>query len=349
MKRKSRFISKASFHRIYVIDKLIRNRACPSVPKLAKYIEVKPRTIERDIEYMRDLLGAPIKYCHKTQGYYYAEEDFVLPAVRLNQGELVALFLGQKLLTRHTGTPYESQVRSAFNKICNSLHHSVSVDFGAFDEWISFGVEPLRGDEEKVLQSYSQILKAIENRTTIHIKYYSAARDEQTERSIDPYHLRYFHGAWYIIAYCHWRGEVRIFALDRVHKLEESESQFTIPGDFSLQTYLDDSFGIERGEETEKVVIRFDSHQARWILEREWHHSQEIEYLPDGSLLLEFFVSGLGEVKRWVLSFGSHAEVLAPESLRQELAREISGMGKVYSGTRGQDHCPAFTVKKEGT
>lgn len=58
-------ISRTTFFRIYTIDKLIRSGTYPNVPQLAEKIEVKPRTIERDIEYMRDLLGAPIKYCYK--------------------------------------------------------------------------------------------------------------------------------------------------------------------------------------------------------------------------------------------------------------------------------------------
>lgn len=330
VKKKSMPISRAGFYRIYTIDKFLRNRAYPNVPKLAEHLEVKPRTIERDIEYMRDLLGAPIKYCYKKRGYFYTEENFVLPSVRLSQGELVALFLGQKLLARHVGTPYEPLVRSAFSKICNFLTESISVDFRAFDEWISFAIEPLRGNEEKLLQNYRKVLKAIENRITLHTKYYSAARDQRTWRFLDPYHLRYFQGVWYIIAYCHWREEVRIFALDRVQELQETDDQFTIPNDFSLQEYLGDSFGIERGDQAERVVIRFDRHQARWVWEREWHPSQQIERLADGSLLLQFTVSGLEEVKRWILSFGHHAEVIKPESLRREIFREITAMGELY-------------------
>jgi predicted DNA-binding transcriptional regulator YafY len=323
-------ISRAAFFRIYTIDKLIRSGIYPNVPQLAEKIEVKPRTIERDIEYMRDLLGAPIKYCYKNKGYYYEDADFCLPPVRLTEGELIALFLGQKLLSRCAGTPYEPQIRTAFSKVCSFLPEGISVDFGAFDRWISFDMEPLRGDEKKLLEDYRKVLAAIENKETLHINYYTASRGQSGWRSIDPYHLRYFHGAWYIIAYCHWRDEVRIFALDRVRKIKETGIQFRPRPDFSLREYLGECFGIERGDQPQRVVIRFDRQQARWVQERVWHPSQQVEHLPDGSLQLEFTVSGLGEVKRWILGFGRHARVIAPPALREEIAREIAAMGKQY-------------------
>lgn len=323
-------ISRTTFFRIYTIDKLIRSGTYPNVPQLAEKIEVKPRTIERDIEYMRDLLGAPIKYCYKNKGYYYEEEDFRLPPVRLTEGELIALFLGQKLLSRCAGTPYEPQIRTAFNKVCNFLPEAVSVDFSSFDQWISFDMEPLRGDEEKLLEDYRKVLAAIESMKTLHINYYTAYRGESGWRFIDPYHLRYFQGAWYIIAYCHWRGEVRIFALDRVREIKETDIQYKPLSNFSLKEYLGECFGIERGDQPHRVVVQFAPQQARWVQERVWHPSQRMEHLPDGSLQLEFTVSGLGEVKRWILGFGRNARVIDPPALREEIVREIAGMGKLY-------------------
>jgi len=74
----------------------------------------------------------------------------------------------------------------------------------------------------------------------------------------------------------------------------------------------------------------FDSFAARWVRERKWHESQRLDEQPDGSLILRFTVSGLGEVKRWVFSFGSHAEVLAPEELREEIQRETKKMAEKY-------------------
>ena len=80
----------------------------------------------------------------------------------------------------------------------------------------------------------------------------------------------------------------------------------------------------------ENITIKFDEYQARWIRERDWHPSQKIEELPSGELILRLSVGGLGEVKRWVMGYGSHAEVIEPESLRREIEAEVKKMKKIY-------------------
>ncbi|MGI6098023.1 MAG: WYL domain-containing protein [Dethiobacteria bacterium] len=75
----------------------------------------------------------------------------------------------------------------------------------------------------------------------------------------------------------------------------------------------------------------FNAHQARWIRERTWHHSQQIEENPDGSLILTLKVSSLDAVKRWVMSFGAHAEVLSPPELQKEIKSDLQKMLQFYS------------------
>jgi predicted DNA-binding transcriptional regulator YafY len=121
-----------------------------------------------------------------------------------------------------------------------------------------------------------------------------------------------------------------MFALDRITNLRLTDERFTPDPDFDINVYLGDSLALERGGELEEVRVRFDSFQARYIRERQWHPSQEVEEHPDGSLTLTLRVRGLGEVKRWVMSFGSRAEVLAPEYLRKQMEAEVLGLAGTY-------------------
>ncbi|MGI6129373.1 MAG: helix-turn-helix transcriptional regulator [bacterium] len=319
-----------SFYRIHRIDQLIRQSIYPNVPKLSKWLEVSTRTIERDIEFMRDSLGAPVKYDRKRRGYYYTRLDFSLPKARLTAGEMVTLYLGQKLLAQYRGTPFESSIVHAFAKIKTFLPEEVDMDFADLDEFLSFNVKPLRGEEQQVARMFQGVASALRDQKTISITYYTASRDTKSTRLVDPYHLRCHEGAWYLIAYCHQRKEVRIFALDRIRHLKPTRSRFRIQSDFSLDKYLGHSLGIERGLEPYEVVIRFDAEVTRWVKERIWHPSQETILQEDGSLLLKAVLSGLGEVKRWVLGFGAHAEVLAPPKLRQEIAQEAAALIAQY-------------------
>ncbi|HHX50811.1 MAG TPA: WYL domain-containing protein [Clostridia bacterium] len=321
---------RARFARIYYLDRRLRENSYPNTPQLARMWEVHTRTIERDIEYMRDRLGAPLAYDYRRKGYYYAGE-FCLPPLNLTEDEMSTLFLAQKLLAQCAGTPLEDPVRSAFEKIRLSLPQSFSLDFSSLEQSVSFNVEPLRGDETYLTGAYQSLKLAVQNRTTVWMRYFSLSRNETRERQVDPYHLRYYQGAWYLIAFCHLRQEIRIFAVDRIRELRHTGEEFEpLPG-FSLQAYLEGSLGIEVGAYSQEVVILFDSHQARWIRERQWHPSQVLEPRSDGSLTLRLTVSGLGEVKRWVLSFGRHAEILSPRSLRQQIEEEIQAMVSQYS------------------
>ena len=88
-----------------------------------------------------------------------------------------------------------------------------------------------------------------------------------------------------------------------------------------------------RGEETEretKVVVKFDAKIAPLIKEVNWHPTQSIKDLPDGSILYSVIVSGTKEISLWILSYSYHAEVIAPESLREEIAAAARKMCQRY-------------------
>jgi predicted DNA-binding transcriptional regulator YafY len=80
-----------------------------------------------------------------------------------------------------------------------------------------------------------------------------------------------------------------------------------------------------------KVTIRFDKKAAGYIKEKIWHHTQEIEPQKDGSIIFSAEVAGTEEVKHWVLSWGSQAEVIEPGFLREEIAQELKNCLKKYS------------------
>ena len=322
--------NRAHYARIYHIHQLLSTNQYPKITEIAEKFEVSKRTIERDIEHMRDRLGAPICYCRSKKGYYYEKKGFQLPPINITEEELITLFLGQRLLSKFMGTPFEKTIRNAFEKILTAIPGDEIVNLYSINNIVSFDIKPLRGNEERVVQNYSMLAAAIGNKTKVWLRYYSASSDKINERYVDPYHLRYHQGAWYLIGYCNMRKAIRVFALDRILGLKNTDESFILPDDFVLEDYLSSALGIETGKETQEVCIQFDRHQARWIRERRWHHTQMIESQDDGSIILRMTVSGLGEVKRWVLGFGGHAEVLYPEKLREEIVKEAESILNTY-------------------
>jgi predicted DNA-binding transcriptional regulator YafY len=138
-----------------------------------------------------------------------------------------------------------------------------------------------------------------------------------------------FQGVWYFCGYCHFRKEIRDFALDRIANIKILNEKFEFQKNFDLREYLNRAFRIYKGD-TKKIKVWFDSYQARWIKERIWHESQEIEELENGEIILTI-EGNTEEIKRWVMSYGSHCKVLEPESLRKEIEEEIKRLNELYS------------------
>lgn len=321
-------IDGSGFWRLYRIQLQIASGSYPNCVSLARQLEVHQRTVERDIARLRDIFDLPIAYDRQHNGYYFTRE-FFFPPVRLKEGEAVVLFLGQKILSQCRGLPFEEEVRQALEKVGLLLTDDATVSSRVVEQTISFHIDPIRGREEQVGRDFAVLENAIQHHRVVFMRYYSLARDQITERKVDPYHLRFSDGVWYLIGFCHRRRDYRTFALDRILELSATDEGFEPDPRFSVEDYLAHSLFIERGQ-TQTVALRFDEDQARYVRGREWHPSQQIEELPSGGLILRLEIGGLGEVKRWLLTFGSHVEVLEPPALRLEMVREIEKMTEIY-------------------
>ncbi|MGE5530466.1 MAG: helix-turn-helix transcriptional regulator [Patescibacteria group bacterium] len=310
--------------RIVEIHRLIESGACPGIALLVEKLEASPRTIQRDIEYLKDLLHAPIVYDRRRGGYRY-DGPFTLPRMNLTAGELTVLLIGQRILADLAGTPLADEARQVMHKLPALLSDEVSVDLDRFTQNISFGLPRVRGDQEALARNFDLLSAAVAQCRTVRLGYYAPSTDEVTRREVDPYHLRLEAGAWYLIGWCHLRGEFRTFAVDRIKELALTDRVFEKDPGFSARDYFGHSWGIERGKDC-TVKVAFDREQARWVRERVWIEGQKITETPDGGIILEVRVSGVFSIMRWILGFGSHATVLEPVELRRAIEDAARGI-----------------------
>ncbi len=305
------------------IDLALRANRWPDDKVLARELEVDPRTIRRDLEYMRDELRAPIKFDHVRRGYSYTEPTFRLPSFLLTQGELISLFLAERMMRQFRGTPFEPDIRSAIEKLGTMLPDRVSVRLDAVADFLSVLPDTECQYDPK---SFNALTSAIVRRRRLDLRYWSASRNETTRRRFDPYALSAVHDGWYAIGHCHLRVEIRMFAIQRVQSLRETGETFDRPADFRAEDYLKGSFRAFRGKGDHHVVLRLRPGVARRFAEKKWHGSQVLEPQADGSLIARLHLNNLVEIKRWVMWWGTDCEVVAPKELRAQIALELREM-----------------------
>jgi predicted DNA-binding transcriptional regulator YafY len=178
-----------------------------------------------------------------------------------------------------------------------------------------------------------RVSEAAAQRRFIEIVYYTMSRKKETRRKVAPYKVWYFDGTFYLIGNCGLREDIRIFALDRINTLEQTDESFEMPENFNSDDFMKSSFGVFLGEPV-RVKIEFAADIAGYIREKVWHETQTIESQRDGSIVFEAEVAGTEEIKFWVLKWGAKARVLAPESLREEIRLEAEAMLQNYTNDR---------------
>lgn len=301
----------------------------PNCRKLADELEVSSKTVQRDIDFMRYRLGLPIEYDQLHFGFYYTEQVSSFPNIEISEGELVALFVGQKALAQYKGTSFEAPLSTAFRKITDGLRDTISMTWSDLDSAISFRSA---GRSKADVHLFEQLSHAVFKQLEVRFEYKKPNATRYEHRSVQPYHLGCVENLWYLFAFDVDRQQLRTFALPRIRDVRVTKTKFRRPLDFSIGRFLGESFGVFARPSKAKysVRIQFDAFAAPRIEERQWHPSQRIKKLRDSGVELSLTLGNLEEIERWILSWGSHAEVLSPPELKQRIAKTVTAMAATY-------------------
>ena len=218
--------------RIVKIDELLQSGRWYTAKEIAKSIEdgsYSSRTIQRDIEYMRDTLNAPIE--SDSHGYHYTEKNFFIKSIPLTEGEALSVAILNPLLEQYRNTPLENQLRSVFQKITNCLPERITVDTSFLNPRITFIPDRIENINPEL---FTIIFEAIKKGFSISFDYRPLQKPSFMERTIDPYHAVCQRGNWYVIGKCHDKGDVRIFSFGRMKNAVMTSKKFSIPKDFKM-------------------------------------------------------------------------------------------------------------------
>jgi proteasome accessory factor B len=314
--------SRPPLERMLRIHKLVQAGGFPNATMLAREIEVSTKTVQRDLEFMRDRLNLPIAFDRGNNGLHYTGEVNAFPTMQITEGEIFALIVAEKALQQYRGTSFEKPLLSAIRKMQQSLPDTISLNFADIEQTISFRT---RAEPILNLEIFDVLAKAVAQRQQLELHYRKPGQKAEA-RVVDPYHLANINGEWFLFAFDHARNDIRTFAPARIQSLQPTGKTFERSQKFSLEKRLRDSFGVHAGEGKFEVVIRFEPRAADYIREKKWHSSQNLRDLKDGGVELTVNLSSLAEVQRWVLSWAGEAKVLKPSELVESVqlaARKI--------------------------
>ncbi len=278
------------------------------------------RTIRRDLEALESTFPL-ITERKNGQTCWRLMDGYtnILP-LALSTTELMALVFSKDLLKPLEGTQIKISLDSALNKATAALPAGGAAYVEQMHSSFSVGMGPHKIYRQH-RQTIDQLSRAISQTHTVQMRYYTASRDKTSHREVDPYRLWYADGGLYLIAHCHMRQEVRMFAVDRIRSLTMTNRPCQMPLGFDLDAYVRDAFVVMRGQPIE-VELLFDRPTTAWVQDPQWHPSQKTTVQKDGRLAMSLRASDTRELVGWVLHFGSGVQVISPPSFRDKVRVE---------------------------
>lgn len=299
------------------------------IVNLANRFDTSIKTVRRDIQELRSHGVVISEDAGQFNRKTYSIQRDELPPLRLTYDEALAIFLGKASMSAFAQTGLEQAATNAFQKLRLTLGETESKYVDKLMSRIHFTkVESICPKDHSVVDD---LLVAIEDSRAIFIEYLSASSTEPLTYDIYPYGMAEHRGSLYIVGFSCHHSEIRTWKVERVHSTELTLFPFQRPADFDIAQYFEGAFAIIGGSSKQLVRARFDTSAVRYVCEKRFHPSQQNEMQSDGSVIVQFSLSSLIEIRSWLLSFGSHAEVLEPLELRTALREEAEKLAQIYN------------------
>jgi predicted DNA-binding transcriptional regulator YafY len=325
MKKKelSTTVTRPMLARLFYIDREIASGTYPNTRTLAKGYEVGTATISRDIDFMRDMMGAPIDYDAAHRGLFYTDKEFRLTLGQPSHGDLVTLGLVKNLLAPYKNAPVYRTLARSIDALTASLAEREGSRW--FEDRIVTPPQPEYAVDDELWDVLTAGLK--ENRVVTFL-YQGTWDEDYAPRRVQPYQLIFDNGLWYLYGHAVEREAIRIFSLARMRDATVTDETFLLEEGFDYRVKYDETyFGVLAGNETSSFRITFYEEAMAWVQERVWASDQKI--VDDGgSVTITFTSSQYQKVLEWVLSRGGDALPHEPAELVRDWHDAIQQMSE---------------------
>jgi predicted DNA-binding transcriptional regulator YafY len=268
----------------------------------------------------------------EQENYSLRSENFHLPAIEFTDEELAALQTSLQLLDGEFA--YAEPLRLALQQITWGRPSPLR---SPEQRSVALGITASAGGHELSVR-LAKIETAIFRHKTIIFDYYTMTRDEIGSRRVDPYHLLFQGGEFYLLGYAHEREAIRVFRLSRIRGkvsyATKAEHDFRRPSDFDPRAYADRA-EWQLGEQ-EGIAEILLGERIAWQIERHFGRFGEIAAVEEhgahsGDRLLRTTYSNARMIISWVLGLGEYARLIGPPALVEEFDRRLAAIEELHA------------------
>jgi len=308
-----------------------------TIQELVDETEMSDKTIRRDLKVLQTAF--PIDELTGERGRKQFRMQPLSDQIGFTVTDLLSIHMSRQFLEPLAGSPFFEGHCNVQRKVKGALGEQAV----RFIEKVSDKLKATAvgaSDYRKRGDIIDRLMIAIEDRKIALIVYQSMQATEPVEQEIYPLGMVYHRGSLYLIAWSSRRKEVRTYKVDRIDDVDLQNFQYQVPEGFSLQDWLEKSFGVFRSgsELLQTIRVHFTRDVARYVRESNWHPSQKLEPQNDGSVIAEFQLPDTAEIKRWIMSFGRAAKVLAPDDLTAEIRDDLMQLNATYGLSTEEPH-----------
>lgn len=280
-------------------------KSCPSADEMLTFLErfdfnISKRTLERDLEAMRNEYDVNIVYNRTKRGYELQDSE----------GNDVSTFL-RFLEVAQTAILIENSLADG----------KKAMQFMDFDQ----------GGGLIGLSNLEPLLRACSERRKISFNHTSFQSGNTRRYSLNPYLLKEYLNRWYIVGEVRGLKELRTFGIDRLTDLEVSDELFEPKAKWKPKENFQKVIGlVYEGDKTETVRLKINAEQIPYVKSLPFHSSQTIEEENEEYMIIHLRIIPNYELTQQILQHNSRITVLEPQHLREEIIHLLESSLEKY-------------------
>jgi predicted DNA-binding transcriptional regulator YafY len=330
--RHGAFKDRPLWRRLQIIHHEIKEGRHPNTSSLAAQLSVSSKTVQRDIDYLRDELDAPIEFLREENGYAYSRDDYVLPFLPVDGQDLFSIGVAAQVLALFGGTPLAKSLRSCYERLARLMPPAVRLRPEVVREKLTLRAAAFRPVREETWQAVSD---SLQKGVSLSIRYRHPGEGPGEPRTIRPYAFVLAGRDWMVLAEDQSQAQIKNFYLARVENARLTGERYAIPRSFNAGAFFRNTFGLFVGKGRPfRFRVRFAPEISDEVREMVWHPDQKIERGAHGEAILELPAESVREARRFVLAYGSHATAVSPPELVEDLRREAAALSRMYAEGR---------------